>query len=130
MIVIATKKYLENNKTKGFLLKNSNITINGQVLLPEINEPVVPEEGEDVTLAMKPVPRFEVKKLLQQAIQNRLPIMFDYMSLTGRQSSNRRGVPEEIVRANFHDLVVTMDADKNDYRSFVIDGMSNVKLAV
>ena len=148
-IIYYTSKYAENlKKHKGFYVKNHNITaqvvepepvaetpVTGQpvaqpIAPPVTVEPVVPEVPEAPVTQLPPVPTGDIKQLLQYAITYKLPLSFNYMSILGNYTADRSATPEEFQRVNYHDLVLTMDHKKNDYRYFLIDGMDDVKLQV
>lgn len=102
-------------------------------LLPDVEEEdevFIPEAPETAPMDAQVVQPAYVRDFLRDAINHRMPVTFDYFSLMGNFTVGRMGLPEEIQRINFRDLILTWDMKKTDYRLFVIDGMTNVKLAV
>jgi len=154
-----TDKYLKiSQKHKGISEKNFNIITAQQIdrpdvespeyltlwqdeeptesilfedLMPDVEEEVfIPEAPETVPMDAQVVQPAYVRDFLRDAINHRMPVTFDYFSLMGNFTVGRLALPEDIQRINFRDLVLTWDMKKTDYRLFVIDGMTNVKLAV
>jgi len=151
-----TDKYLKiSQKHKGISEKNFNIITAQEIDAPDIKMPeesilfedlepdydyddddddddevIIPESPETIPQDAQVIQPPYVRDFLREAINRKMPMTFDYYSLMGNFTTGRMALPEEMQRVNFRDLVLTWDFKKSDYRYFVIDGMSNVKLAV